>query len=257
MTAQAFPHLSKAPIYEATIELRVVGVSRDSDDAVEAFRVEVANDFPHHRPIRFIAPQFKLNLAQADGEFETTHVERGMIGVRMESPDRNYIVHAKKDGLMVSRMAPYTSWDELMAHVRTLWPIYCRHLAPKEVRRIGARYINHLPLPQVEVCDLDQIFTKGPQIPSALPQDLTEYAIRFVLQMPEHKAGVAMTQGIGLPPPSGAPGHSASLDIDAFTMGEPLAADSSELWDRLEHLHTVKNKSFFASLQERYWRQFE
>lgn len=251
MTDQVFPHLKNAPIAEATIELRVASATTFPDGAYHAFRDRLSNEYPGHSNIRFIAPSIKLEDA---AEVEA-RITSSVVGVRLESLDKKTVIHAKKDGLAVSRLAPYKSWHRLSATLRKLWPIYVDLFVPREVVRLGARYINHIALPPEANVDLDQIFTAGPRVPPSLPQSLNQYSTRVVLEMPQQDAYVVIVQGIGLPPPTGAGPNVAGLDIDAFNETH-FAPDSSEMWNQLEHLHAVKNKAFFGSLHEHFWRRY-
>jgi uncharacterized protein (TIGR04255 family) len=255
-TPARFPHLTNAPIFEAVVELRVSGVTagkaeRGFDEVANA----LASDFPARNPIKFVAPHFKFSLEDDDAATES-RVERGVIGMQLVSADKKFVVHAKKDGLVVSRRAPYTTWDDLRGWVRVVLPLYLHHLAPTAIGRIGVRYINHIALPPKT--DTDTIFTAGPKIPSALPQSFLDFATRVVVPMVEYDAAVAIVQGVGLPPPAGGPKDTATLDIDAYTVGEPFDPAAPErLWERMEHLHIVKNVAFFSALHEKVWRQFE
>ena len=251
MTEQGFPHLKNAPIAEATVELRVASATTFPDGAYHAFRDRLSNEYPGHSNIRFIAPSIKLEDA---AEVEA-RITSSVVGVRLESTDKKTVVHAKRDGLAVSRLAPYTSWDQLSATLRQLWPIYVDLFAPREVVRLGTRYINHIALPPEDNVDLDEVFTAGPKVPPSLPQSLSQYSTRLVLEMPEHNALVVIVQGIGLPPPTGAGPNVAGLDIDALNETH-FAPDSADIWHQLEHLHAVKNIAFFGSLHEHFWKQY-
>jgi uncharacterized protein (TIGR04255 family) len=255
-TPARFPHLTNAPIFEAVVELRVSGVTAGkSEHGFDELGDALAPDFPRRDPIKFVAPHFKFSLEE-DGAATESRVERGVIGVQLVSADKKFVVHAKKDSLVVSRRAPYTTWDDLRGWVRVVWPLYLHHLAPTAIGRIGVRYINHIALPPNT--DTDNIFTAGPKIPSALPQSFLDFATRIVVPMVEYDAAVAIVQGVGLPPPAGGPKDTATLDIDAYTVGKPVdPAALDHLWERMEHLHMVKNIAFFSALHEKVWRQFE
>lgn len=255
MTAQAFPHLRNAPIFEAVVELRVSGVPADgAERGFEELSSALAPNFPRSDPIKFVDSHFKFSVE--DGGESEARIDRGVFGVQLVSDDKKFVVHAKKDGLVVSRRAPYTTWDDLLGWARVVWPLYLHHLAPTAIGRIGVRYINHIALPPLT--DSDHIFTAGPKIPPALPQSFVDFSTRVVVAMPEYDAAVAIVQGVGLPPPAGGPNGTATLDIDAFTVGGPFKPDALDhLWERMEHLHVVKNIAFFSALHEKVWRQFE
>lgn len=255
MTALAFPHLRNAPIFEAVVEMRVSGVPADgAERGFGELSTALAPNFPRADPIKFVGSHFKFSVEDA-GESET-RIDHGVFGVQLVSDDKKFVVHAKKDGLVVSRRAPYTTWRDLVGWVRVVWPLYLHYLAPTDVGRIGVRYINHIALPPQS--DTDHIFTAGPKIPPDLPQSFLDFSTRVVVAMPAYNAAVAIVQGVGLPPPAGGPRGTATLDIDAFTVSGPFKPDALDyLWESMEQLHEVKNIAFFSALHEKVWRQFE
>ena len=164
------------------------------------------------------------------------------------------IVQAKNDGLVVSRLPPYDSWETLIAEVRSLWVVYFKVFAPSSVMRLGVRYINRIDLEYVDGrIDFDTVFTAGPQIPPGLPQTLETFATRIVMPMPDQHATLAIVQALEAPTVDGT--HTALLDLDAFT-NTLMKPDTQEIWDQLDRLRKVKNTAFFESLLKPIWEKY-
>lgn len=247
---QGHPHLSKAPIVEASIEIRCTLSKPVGPEGFDRIRDALADRYPAHSPIHFLAPHFHIE-SETEVRTETAF---SRIGVRLESADKKLVAQAHLDRLVVSQLEPYESWERLIAEMGDLWRRYCDVFAPVSVMRLGVRYINRIPLPFVDGrVDLDTVFTAGPKIPAALPQTLDQYMTRITVPFEQQLAMLAIVQTLE-PPGIGAP-KAAMLDLDAFSVTEMTPA-GDEIWRQLELLRRVKNDAFFGSLHREIWETF-
>jgi len=249
---QAYPRLKDAPVAEAVVEIRV-RLSRPVIQAdFDAFGSRLKDQFPKNQSIRFVASHLQFGI---DEELKND-VSTGLIGVRLDDQEGRWVVQAKSDGLAVSRLPPYESWDELVAKVRALWPIYVEVFEPSTVLRLGVRYINRVLLPDTEKVDLDAVLTAGPKIPPALPQTLTQFVTRVVFPLPAEGIVLTLLQSLE-PSPGDVAGRREHvvLDIDA-ACEQTMGPAAPEMWDRLDSLRDAKNMAFFGSLTEPTWRGF-
>ena len=178
------------------------------------------------------------------------------MGVRLDSADGKDVIQAKSDGLSVSRLSPYQGWDALLREVQLQWALFGRVFQPEAVVRLGARYINRVPLDGHAPVNLDAILTAGPKIPEGLPQSLDQFLTRVVLSVPGHDAYLSISQAIEAT--SAGPGTTQAavlLDIDAFAEVS-LDAQAPAMWERLAQLREVKNMAFFGSLTKPAWEKF-
>lgn len=243
MTASEYSKLSKAPIVEAVIELKVRLPGNADLSRLGAFREELSQQFPVSRDIQML--QARLQFDAEKGPQQS--LETGTLGVRLESQDTKWVIQARADGVSISRLAPYDRWESLLEHVRHIWPVYVRALAPEAVVRLGVRYINRIEV-SAEAIDFDRVLTKGPKIPDDLPQALAEFYSRIVIPMIDERATLVLVQALDPGPPSASgtlPG--VILDIDAFSE-QPFEVDSLEIWGKLETLREIKNRAFRTSL---------
>lgn len=247
---RSHPHLTKAPIAEAAIEIRAALALPVPEELFSKFHQLNAKKYPTHHAIRFIASHIQIEKEPT----ARTDTSMSLIGARLESGDKKTVVQAKSDGLTVSRLEPYESWEALIAEVRLLWSVYGEVFTPSAVVRLGVRYINRIPLSYIDGrIDLDDVFTAGPKIPPALPQTLEQYATRIVLPFEKEQATLAIVQALDPPIASGP--HSALLDLDAFT-NTAMKPDTDSMWNQLEALRGVKNDAFFGSLHTKIWEAF-
>lgn len=250
MSDAAYPRLSRAPIAEAAIEIRATISVPVPEDAYDKFREAVAERYPTHNAMRFLAPHFHIE-SESEVRTETAF---SRVGVRLESADKKTVVQAKNDGLVVSRLPPYESWETLIAEIRSLWAVYFGVFAPSTVMRLGVRYINRIDLEYVDGrIDFDTVFTAAPQIPRGLPQTLESFATRILMPITTHQATLAIVQALESPAVDGS--HFAVLDLDAFT-NTLMKPDTDDMWQQLERLREVKNMAFFESLLRPIWEKY-
>ena len=244
--------LSKAPIAEAVVEIRVRRSSPVDNKSYTAFADLMKAKFPKSQSIRFLTARLHFeNENDLKNELADT-----LVGVRLDSEDGKWVVQAKSDGLAISRMAPYESWGPLIAEVKATWPQYVEVFGPESVVRLGVRYINRIPLPGTDQVDLDSVLTGGPKIPPQLPQTLSQFLTRVVLPIEGEGITLVITQELQ-PEPNDpiAPLGNVLVDIDASCEGG-LPVDSPDLWGRLESLRNTKNMAFFEAVTEPTWKRF-
>ena len=218
----------------------------------EEFRVKVGDRFPGKQNLRFLSSQMHFESDQN----VRTDVSNSLIGIRLDSADGKLVIQAKSDGLSVSRLSPYESWDALLREVMSQWALFVEVFKPEAVVRLGARYINRILLDAHVPVDLDAILTAGPKIPEGLPQSLDQFLTRVVLPVQRHDAYLAISQTLEASSPAqGIAQAAVLLDIDAFTDAS-MDAHSPAIWERLAHLREVKNMAFFGSLTKPAWEKF-
>lgn len=240
---QQLPQLSRPPIVEGLIDLRIrpnIPISKEIWDKLEA---ELKGAYPIRKSIRKIQASIKIDSEAG----QTVSSSEDLIGFRYESESVPFVLQARVDGFSVSRLAPYTNWAELLAETQRFWSIYSSFIGDSTIIRIATRYINKLQLPGPAL-DYDNYLTSGPKIPTGLPQTVIEFLMRNVVPFEDQKAILILTQA-SEPPTAGSSTYPVILDLDVFHEG---AYDSREkqFWGILETLRTLKNKAFYAAITE-------
>ncbi len=228
------PSLSKAPIVEGLIDLRVERSSRASVDAFVALAENFAAEFPSRKQrSRFMAQiHFGPGAAPASSKEEAD-------GVVLRSVDEKWVVQLHLDGLTVSRLQPYGSWADLLAKSTEWWGRYRDVAQPDKVIRIATRFINRIPLPPGEPFDRTflTMFTLGP----TLPQAVTGYLQRVVIPFEADAAVAVLTQSLE--------GDAAECILDIDVSAErPNGFREDETWQKIDVLRRLKNQLFFGSL---------
>jgi len=237
---ETFLHLSKAPIVEAVIEIRVVpSVTWDESSLQDELKRHLP-DFPKVETMR--QKKFQLPIGKQNNPiFE----DLGCVGFKVHSIDNLHIAQFNKEAFVFSRLKPYEDWEQLSGEALRLWAIYCELLKPKEVTRIGLRFINRIAIKQEKV-ELADYYKYPPSPLKELNWTLTGYLHHDVMQVPETAYMVNLIKTVqNVPREIG-----LILDIDVF-MEKRFEYNESSLQRFLEEMRWVKNKIFFTSLTEK------
>lgn len=240
-------HLSRAPITEAIVDIRVK--ARTDMDALDftGLRESLAPEFPRATERR----GFSFGMTSATGEAELKDL--GLQGFFFHSADEKTIAQFRIDGFTLNRLAPYTSWEALRPIVARLWQVYLETARPDHVVRVALRYLNRVPIPESPV-DLDKYLAAAPSIPAELPQLVSRFLTKVTLQDPDARLTAHVTQQMESDLASRQ--LVVLLDIDAFQERDQEQLDVP-VEPVLEHLHDFKNRIFFGLLTEDAVRMFE
>lgn len=238
-----FPTLSRPPIVEGLIDFRLRPEQQVTTDKLLELEGPLMETYPVKQDIRTVQAAFQIGV---DAGPPTSSTQ--LIGYRYESQEQSFVLQARLDGFTLSRLTPYSNWDELLQEAKRLWTLYSAVVGPSTILRIDVRYINRLHL-LGSLIDFDDYLAMGPRIPEGLPQSLAEFLTRNVVPFPEENATMILTQALESFDP-GSTGISILLDIDVYQEG---AYDSAgeEFWNVLATLRHLKNKAFFGSITEK------
>lgn len=238
-----WPHLPRAPVTEALVDLRVEFPGEVSLDQLDALHEKWREEYP--KKSKRVEYQGSFRFAGRQGlKTDTATTQRGF---DFRNPDETQVVQARLDGFTFSRLRPYTDWADFTAKSRALWDVYQNQTRPSRVTRIALRYINRIEIP-LPMNDFKDWILTLPEIAPDLPQGLAGYFMRLVLPFEKQKLNAIVTQAIE-------PGDHVErlpiiFDIDVFQKGS-FSSDGEDIWPRLGELRDIKNRVFFRSLTDR------
>ncbi|MCX6089949.1 MAG: TIGR04255 family protein [Candidatus Atribacteria bacterium] len=236
---EKFPHLSKAPIVEAALDMRVVPSVKWDETTLPNILKERLSDFPKIETLREARVQIPPPGKEDNPSFEDV-----CVGFKLYSSDNLNIVQFNKGAYVFSRLKPYKSWGYFSQEALRLWSIYCELLKPTEVRRIGLRFINKISIKQ-ETVEFADYYKYPPESLKDLNWPLNGYLHHDVMRVPETAYSVNLIKTI-----QNVPGEiGLILDIDVF-MQSQFAYDKLRI-ECLEEMRWVKNKIFFSSLTDK------
>jgi uncharacterized protein (TIGR04255 family) len=234
--SETFQHLSNAPIVEAALEIRVVPSVKWNETSLQSELKRRLPDFPKVETMRQaryqIAGGKQTNLAVED---------LGCVGFKLHSSDNLHIAQFNKEAFVFSRLKPYKDWEQLSGEALRLWAIYYELLKPREVIRVGLRFINRIAIKQEKI-ELDDYYKYPPTSLKELNWTLTGYLHHDVMQVPGTAYSVNLIKTIQAVGEIG-----LILDIDVF-MQNPFEYNEQRIKECLEEMRWVKNKVFFSSL---------
>jgi uncharacterized protein (TIGR04255 family) len=233
--------LSRAPIREAVLDVRFPDAGRVDLGTLRA-TLEALDDFAEVHEIRPGSAVFQFTL---EGE-ATSRVEQGdVVGFRATTADGLWVAQLRVDGMTLSRLAPYTNWDELSGRSRPYLAKLLELASPPRVDRLALRYINHFRLPHPG--DMAKYFHGLPSFPPPLPQYVSNLLYRATLHDPQRDYTAHITNALleDLDPER----IGFILDIDAFRTAE-FPPDLPTLWETFDGLRVFKNEIFFGLITE-------
>lgn len=237
------PHYEHAPIREAVIEIRPLEIEPTPVESLQQIEPLLGEDYKRAEDL------FEISAAIAAGSEVSAEARRKLIGYFFRSVDREYIVQAKLDGFAFSRLEPYIDWRDLRDNAKTAWAAYRSLLRPTAAGRIGVRYINRLDIPSDDRhVTLEQYFRVYPELPSDIPQNITNVFLRLQIPQTDLPEQVTMIITQTGSPPAREGVVSIVLDIDVFATG--LFSEEA-IWDKIEMLRARKNQAFEACITDK------
>lgn len=239
-----WPHLKRAPIVEGLIDIRIEPLPTSMLQTLKAACDELAADFPSREEISTFAGQLSFTPEGTSFSAQASCPK----GLMLRSADQKWVAQFRLDGFALSRLDPYTSWDDLKGRARNLWAKYRAAARPQKIVRLACRYINRIPLPTGE--SFDKTFATTFSIPASLPQGIAGFLLRVVIPFEKEGAYAIVTQA--LPENS----QDCIFDLDAFAVA-PEGFSEANAWLKLDELRGVKNRLFFESLAPKALERFE
>lgn len=233
-----WPQLSRAPIVEGLIDVRVEPAAGMTFELLQSAADELAEEFPARQVRRRFQAEFVVSETQPAAVSANLDAPDGIV---LRSADQKWVAQFRLDGFSLSRLEPYTSWKELRSKAVHLWDYYSAKLQPVSAIRLATRYINRIQIPQDE--SFDKTFATTFVLPATLPQAVAGYLLRIVVPLEGDEAVALLTQSLE--------GQSSECIFDLDVFSERITGfKPSEIWARLDRLRDLKNELFFNSLTE-------
>lgn len=236
-----YPTLTKPPITEALIDIRVKLPSELDVKVIDSIFESIKEQYPNKQEQRI--SEVRIDTKAKEELFKTSGAKIG--GYRYISLDEKQVFQARLDGFTFSRLHPYIKWEELRNEAYKLWKLYKNITSPESITRVAVRYINNLNIP-MPIRDFSDYLIAPPIVPEALPQGVGNFLTRTTLHEPSIGANIIITQALEQLVTDVAP---IILDIDVFKF-QPKGMEEKEAWETLEELRNLKNKVFFNSITD-------
>lgn len=229
----------KAPVVEVACEFRFEPV--DPWDATVPGRVyERLKD---RFPLRRATIDFSASIVAGPDRFEQRL--RPTEKIQFLRNDETALVQVAVNTLTVNQLQPYPGWETLRLTIQEVLGEYTLVIPSMAVQRIGLRYINRIPAPEMPL-NLEQYFDFYPHIGAALPDMHTEFFM--TLAFPQNLGRDKMRVSLSAEPPSEVEENFINLDIDYF-LDVPGAVPIGSEMDWTEQAHSAVKSTFEGAIK--------
>lgn len=189
-----------------------------------------------------------------DAEAATIDVKPDRLTYRLEGDDISELVVLRPEGLFVSQLAPYRSWDDLLERFKRDFFAVGSIFDGKGLSRIACRYINCIDVPfEGTTARNEDYLSVYIHVPDSIDA-IGAFQMRFELPVPEIESTAVIQSGLMLPFPDG---HASfALDID---LGRTINVDaaSSDVFDMFSKFREPKNRIYRQFLTKKALDQFQ
>jgi uncharacterized protein (TIGR04255 family) len=238
-TMDSFIHYKKAPIVEAILEASVERATPiHSDELAEIVKDKAM--FPHR--VELMAASGQMTVGPTLSASATTQ----KIGYQFVSADQKFVLHCRVDGFAISRLAPYTSWNDVYVEYAKHWKRFVEIIRPDQVVKLAVRYVNRFDLPGTSV-ELSDYFRTYPEVSEDIRYELSGFLNQLNIPMRDINGQAIITQACV--PPRDESVISILLDI-AVSMIVNLPSGDPSLDSKMTNLRMRKNELFEACIKQ-------
>jgi uncharacterized protein (TIGR04255 family) len=236
-----FPNLPRAPIVEGVLHWQATA-SVDLDES--SLRLQLEDKFPGYS----LKSHHDIEAAFTDSpegvEVKHSKTWKGFRLTKAENDKQVFVCQFKQDGITFSRLSPYTGWDEFMPYALEFWRAFVEICQPKEVARLGARYISEIPINSVEqVGDFIEDVSSPLKVIGIPPRSFFH---QDTFDLPGTRYCVNLIRAVQSSQEDG--GNSLIVDIDVFTAKG--IDDFQSIETILSELRYIKNDVFFTVMKD-------
>lgn len=247
---ELFEHLPKAPIVEAVIHFRARANKKLEPETFLKQLQEKLPDYPNSQRQHELAFGGELHPDGSLIQFK----ENRWDGYRLETADKLQVAQYTRNGFVFSRLKPYQDWDCFESEALRLWNIYCELTEPREIERLGVRFINSIT--PIQVSHLSDLLEFPPTSSGKLMLPLKNFMHQNLLEIPNRPYNLNVIQTIQPISPSQSQVFAIILDLDVFTT-ESMDIIVEVQQERLQEMRWIKNKAFFSLLTPQAIKQFQ
>jgi len=243
--AEEFPHLSKAPIVEAVIEVRCFATEPWEEKAItERLKPQLAA-YPSTSSAAQFRQEIKMTL---DAPPSATKQDLGWKGLRAQSSDGKQIAMFFRDRFAFSRLTPYENWERFKNEAIRLWTIHAELGRPVEIERMSIRFVNRFQIPAGEG-NFEAYIQPHPEAPRGLNLPFFTFFHQDILVVPGLPYQINLVRA-SQPPEVPGGVNALIVDIEISTL-LPFGLDSEIVRAKLSEMRWLKNKVFFGSITDR------
>lgn len=135
------------PLIEAVCEFRFGITGPLTQKQIDSFYAKIKSDFPLSKKGKVHSLEFKIEPGKTLGKDDKSHKEGFYEFDQYLSKDEKYSVQLDGGRVSIHRIKPYISWTDFLPLIKAVYSSYIESFAPKQLLRIGVRYVNEIGVP--------------------------------------------------------------------------------------------------------------
>ena len=243
-----FQHLTKAPITEALIEIRIPQLIKHNDNSSELKYFEaIKNEYPIKHDRIYFDNLIKISK---DGTLPTVKQTQSSNGNNYLNKSKNQVIQMTTSSFIFSRLTPYKDWEYLINQFNKQWVTFQEIYNFNKVTRVGVRFINQMIFPAP--LNWTEYFRLAIPIQSDYCDiTLSKSSSQFLLNCPDSGLNsiinlLVMADNI----PNKKPTIKVVFDIDVFTENN-IDYTQKKFEELFEKLRFFKNSIFFSNITDK------
>jgi uncharacterized protein (TIGR04255 family) len=245
------PTFPNPTIEEAVCEIRFAHCDTKpwNPSIVGQFFLKVNNDFPNMEPLQTMGVELQVGPRGFGHKIVPTAMK-----TRFRNGDGSKLISLGDGVVGANILRPYSGWDSMKSHVRYTWNTARELIEPKAIARVGLRYINAIPLRDIEE-SVSVWLTDNDFLPKSVVQSCRGILFRSDFQFdPKNRMIVQLADAS---PDERFQKGSIVFDLDRIVEAEDLDTSVSHILDLAEKLHDDVWSAFSSSLSGQYKRYLE
>ena len=245
-----WPKLNPPPIVEAVFCVDFAGLPALTKKSAAALMQNV--DSRYAESVDLVSQSLTFDMSSADKEVRPEVSWRGM---RFLSGKSDVVVLSNMSAQIVrlaySRLPPYMSWASFIGTARSILEKFIAGVrVDPVVKRLGVRYVNHLPVTDKSI-PLADVISCVPSDPKGITGIVSrDFFYRDTSHYDEYDLDATLVRSAGR---NGAGESVIVVDADVFSC--PDVEVSKVKWDSLlERTHNLKNALFFGTVAEKSYK---
>lgn len=239
--SMSWQRLTTPPITEAALDLRFGEAPGDVLSKLDEISQHLRQEYSTVNEVY----QFNLGARIEHGNDPRFNSKKSVDGYRLLSQNRSFVVQLRTAGVTISKLAPYSSWEELRDEAIKVVELIKQVFPILQFTRIALRYINNFN--QVFQGPINYYLNILPAFSNNLPQSIDGFAIRLLLPKKEENLKSIVKVSIESTLNSDTV-FKVVFDIDVYKEAKYDIKDIQLIFSDFELIRNFKNEIFFHGL---------
>lgn len=237
--SENFPNLAAAPIVEAVLHWQAMATKEYQE--AELLK-EMQTSFPGYTSTNQHNLEAGLSGTPQGMEFKQRKAWQGVRLTKFKDDEQpKYVCQFLRQGIVFSRLAPYTKWEDFASEGRKFWDKHCELGQPIEVARLHVRFISQIGIDSID--EIENYIDKVCAPVASLGLSANQYYHQDTIQLTNQPYVIKVVRAVQ---PNAE--HESNLIVD-ITVSTAVSCELDEVDDKLKDLRFIKNKVFFELMK--------